>query len=122
MKLMGITYIEGKVSGPAGEAAAKFLVDSGTRYTLLPNATWGQMGLQPKRSLRFMLADGTEVERNISACLIKLPQGEGHTPVILGEEKDAALPGVVTLQEPGLVFNPFERSLQPAQMTLISAT
>ena len=84
---MGITYINGKVSGPSGEAIAKFLVDSGARYTLLPNATWKKIGLQPKRSMRFVLADGTEVERNISECLIKLPPGEGHTPVILGKEK-----------------------------------
>ena len=116
---MGITYIEGTVSGPTGEAAAKFLVDSGARYTLLPDATWREIGLQPKRSLRFVLADGTEIKRNISECFIKLPQGEGHTPVILGEEKDAALLGVVTLEELGLVFNPFERSLHAAQMTLM---
>ena len=116
---MGITYIEGKVSGPAGEAAAKFLVDSGTRYTLLPDATWRQIGLQPKRSMRFVLADGTETKRNISECLIKLPQGDGHTPVILGEEKDTALLGDVTLEEFGLVFNPFDRSLSEAQMTLM---
>src|SRR5205809_558271 len=118
---MGITYIEGKVTGPGGEAAAKFLVDSGARYTLLPNATWKEIGLEPKRSMRFVLADGTEVKRNISECHIQLPQGEGHTPVILGEERDAALLGVVTLEELGLVLNPFERSLQPAQMTLMSA-
>jgi len=72
--------------------------------------------------MRFVLADGTEIAREISECLIKLPQGEVHTPVILGEEKDTALLGVVTLEELGLVFNPFERSLQPAQMTLMSTT
>jgi len=118
---MGITYIKGKVSGPTGEAAAKFLVDSGARYTLLPNAIWKEIGLQPKRNMRFVLADGTEVERNISECHIRLPQGEGHTPVILGEERDAALLGVVTLEELGLIFNPFERTLEPAQMMLMSA-
>ena len=115
---MVITYIVGKVSGPAGEADAKFLVDSGARYTL-PANTWQQIGLQPKRSMRFVLADGTEIKRNISECVIKLPQGEGHTPVILGEEKDTALLGVVTLEELGLVFNPFERSLHEPQMTLM---
>src|SRR5438067_11621385 len=117
---MGITYIEGKVSGPAGEADAKFLVDSGARYTLLPNTTWKKIGLEPRRSMRFVLADGTEIERNISECLIKLPQGEGHTPVILGEGNDTALLGVGTLEELGLVFNPFERSLHDAQMTLMT--
>jgi len=51
---MGITYIKGKVSGPTGEAAAKFLVESGARYTLLPNAIWKEIGLQPKRNMRFV--------------------------------------------------------------------
>src|SRR2546428_6238223 len=118
---MGITYIEGRVSGPAGEASEKFLVDSGARYTLLPHGTWKEIGLEPKRRMRFVLADGREVQRNISECLIKLPQGEGHTPVILGEEKDTALLGVVTLEELGLVFNPFERALYRAQLTLMLA-
>ena len=42
----------------------------------------------------------------------------GHTPVILGEPRDDALLGVVTLEEMGLVFNPFERSLQPMRARL----
>ena len=115
---MGITYIEGTVSGPSGKARAKFLVDSGAKYTLLPNRTWQEIGLEPKRRLGLVLADGTQIERDISECHIALPQGEGHTPVILGEEKDEALLGVVTLEELGLVFNPFERSLRPARMML----
>ena len=42
----------------------------------------------------------------------------GHTPVILGEPRDDALLGVVTLEEMGLVLNPFERSLQPMRARL----
>jgi clan AA aspartic protease len=119
---MGITYIKGTVTGAAGRrATAEFLIDSGALYTLLPVETWKKIKLKPKRRMTFTLADGTHIERNISECHIELPQGEGHTPVILGEEKDTALLGVVTLEEFGLVFNPFERSLSPAQMTLMSA-
>ena len=44
---------------------------------------------------------------------------EGHTPVILGEESDEALLGVVTLEILGLVFNPFNRTLQPMKMLLV---
>ena len=68
--------------------------------------------------MTFVLADGTHVERNISECYIVLPQGEGHTPVILGEPGDEGLLGAVTLEELGLVLNPFQRSLQPARMML----
>lgn len=39
------------------------------------------------------------IRRNGSECYIVLPQGEGHTPVILGEPgDDEGLLGVVTLQ------------------------
>jgi clan AA aspartic protease len=116
---MGLTYIEGAVSGPTGEKTrVEFLVDSGAKYTLLPEASWKAIKLSPKRRMTFILADGTQIERNISECYIELPQGEGHTPAILGEPGDEALLGVVTLEELGLVLNPFQRSLQPARMML----
>jgi len=68
--------------------------------------------------LTFTLADGTTVERSVSEAYVILPQGEAHTPVILGEEGDEALLGVVTLEILGLVFNPFSRTLHPMRMLL----
>jgi len=116
---MGVTYLEGIAIGPVGEqASVEFLVDGGATYTLLPHQVWQQIGLTPRRSMRFRLADGTAMERSLSECQIRLPQGEGHTPVILGEEGDTALLGAITLEEFGLVLNPFTRQLQPMQMLL----
>ena len=117
---MGVTYIEGIATGSTGrQANVRFLVDSGATYSLLPVRDWRAIGLEAKRSLSFTLADGTTVERNVSECHISLPQGEGHTPVILGEEGDEALLGVVTLEILGLVLNPFTRNLQPMRMMLV---
>jgi hypothetical protein len=48
--------------------------------------------------MTFALADGTLIDRDVSECHITLPQGDGHTPVILGEAGDEALLGVVTLE------------------------
>jgi len=76
------------------------------------------LGLQAKRTVTFSLADGTTIERRVSECHLSLPQGEGHTPVILGEPGDEALLGVITLEELGLVLNPFTRNLQPMRMML----
>ena len=116
---MGITYIEGTVSGPTGDPTrVRFLVDSGAKYTVLPAEAWTAIGLAPKRRLTFILADGTQIERDVSECHIALSEGEAHTPVVLGESGDQALLGVVTLEELGLVFNPFQRSLQPARMMM----
>jgi len=116
---MGITYIEGTVRGPKGEERVRFLVDSGATYTLLPEPVWRRIGLTPKREHTFVLADGRTVTRKVSECYIILPQGEAHTPVILGEPGDEALLGVVTLEILGFVLNPFTRELQPMRMLLV---
>ncbi|MBM4066291.1 MAG: aspartyl protease [Planctomycetes bacterium] len=116
---MGITYIDGEVEGVTGKEAVRFLIDSGATYSLLPLNVWNKIGLKAKRTLEFTLADGTTIKRGVSECYIILPQGEGHTPVILGEESDEALLGVVTLEILGLVFNPFNRTLQPMKMLLV---
>jgi len=116
---MGITYIEGEVRGTDGKkAVVRFLVDSGASYTVLPQKDWQALGLKAKRTATFTLADGTQIERAISECHLTLPQGEAHTPVILGESGDEPLLGVVTLEILGLVLNPFTRTLQPMRMLL----
>jgi len=116
---MGVTYVEGQVKGPSGKQEnVKFLVDSGATYSLLPKEAWETLGLKPKRKLSFTLADGTTVERSVSEAFVIFSQGEAHTPVILGEEGDEALLGVVTLEILGLVLNPFDRTLHPMRMLL----
>ncbi len=116
---VGLTYVEGVVRGPSGTSrAVRFMVDSGAKYSLLPLADWRALGLEPKRRITFALADGTLIDRDISECHITLLQGEGHTPVILGEPGDEALLGIVTLEIFGFVLNPFNRTLQPARLLL----
>jgi clan AA aspartic protease len=116
---MGITYVQGKVGSPRKkQQTVRFLVDSGTTYTVLPRKTWQTLKLKPQRKMTFTLADGTTVDREISEAFITFPQGQAHSPVILGEEADQALLGVVTLEILGLVFNPFDRTLKPMHMLL----
>jgi clan AA aspartic protease len=116
---MGLTYIEGEVTGPAGRSTrVTFLVDSGAGYCLLPEDAWKAIGLTPRRSQTFILADGTRLERRISECHLRLAGEEGHVPVILGQPGDEALVGVIALEVLGLTLDPFRRQLQPARMRL----
>jgi clan AA aspartic protease len=116
---MGLTKVEGTVTGPTGkQATVAFLIDSGATFTLLPWDVWRAIELTATDSVKCILADGTEVERKVSECRIALPQGERSTPVLLGEKGDEALLGVVTLEELRLVLNPFTRQLQPMRMML----
>ncbi len=117
---MGITYVDAEAIGPTGKrASVRLLVDSGATYSLLPEQAWRAIELAPQREMGFTLADGTVVERRVSECRLSLPQGEGHTPVFLGEPGDEGLLGVVTLEILGLVLNPFSRSLQPMRTMLM---
>lgn len=116
---MGVTYVKGTLTGANGkQETLEFLVDSGATYTLVPDGVWQKLGLAPKRRLRFTRADGTRVERSVSECHLALPEGDGHTPVILGDPGDEPLLGVVTLEILGLVLDPFKRTLEPMRMLL----
>lgn len=116
---MGLVHVEGIVRGPAGEEKLSFLIDSGATYTVLPSNVWRKIGLKPIREHEFILADGTRIRRRVSECYIILPQGEGHTPVVLGEEGDQPVLGVVTLEILGLILDPFKRELRPMRMMLV---
>lgn len=73
---MGITYVDGTVTGPNGQQESlRFLVDGGASYTLLPEATWKKFEIEPVRKMEFVLADGSVVERKVSEALIELEAG-----------------------------------------------
>jgi clan AA aspartic protease len=116
---MGLTFIIGTVTGPSGASRrVQFLIESGAMYSLVPADVWPALGLKPKRTASFTLADGTMIDREISECHIEVAGEEGHTPVILGEPGDDALLGVVTLENLGLVLDPFNRTLQAMKLRL----
>ena len=116
---MGLTYVDGTLTGPTGGSAnVRFLVDSGATYSLVPHDVWTALGLAAKRTVKFTLADGTSVSRAVSECHLSLKEGDGTTPVILGEPGDEALLGAVTLEILGLVLHPFKRTLEPMRMML----
>lgn len=116
---MGLTYVEGRVTGPTGVSRTlDFLVDSGATYSLLPADVWQELGLQPTDSFKFILADGTKIERGVAECQFALNGTQRHSPVILGIPGDEPLLGVVTLGVLGLVLDPFQRKLPAMKMRL----
>lgn len=116
---MGVTFVRATVAGLKGrKRSLRFLVDSGASYTVLPEKVWKALGLRPQRELTFTLADGTELQRKVSECVIRYDGLEIHTPVVLGEPEDQPLLGVLTLEILGLVLNPFTRTLQPMKLMM----
>jgi predicted aspartyl protease len=116
---VGITYVEPIVTGPTGRSrSVKTLVDSGATYSVLPEAVWRELTIEPKRDIDFVLADGTTLTRRVGECHFRLPEADATSPVVLGEATDVAILGVVTLVTLGLVFNPLTRALHPMRMLM----
>lgn len=116
---MGLTFVDATVTGPNGRSRSlELMVDSGASYSLLPQEVWHDLELEPQETLDFILADGTKIQRDASECKIRLNGKERHTPVILGEAGDEPLLGVITLENLGLILDPFKRTLQAMKLRL----
>ena len=118
---MGLTFIKVRITNPANprkSAELQFLVDSGAAYSVVPGDVLKRIGIKPRTSRKFILADGTEVERKMSDALFRLNGNEGASPVIFGEKDDSTLLGVVSLEALGLILDPLKRELRPLPMVL----
>lgn len=115
---MGLTRVTVKVGRGKSATETDCLVDSGATYTLLPKPVWKRLGLKPLDKMKFTLADGTVVSRRLSEVWIEYADKGRTVQVILGEERDEALLGAMTLEAMGLVLNPFTRQLMPMKLML----
>jgi len=104
---MGLTTVTLEIKNPYDpnkRVEEDFLVDSGAAYTVLPKRLVKKLQLKPNYSQKFVLADGTKIQRKISSAFVKFEGREIASPVVLGEEKDSPLLGVLTLEALGLVL------------------
>jgi clan AA aspartic protease len=119
---MGLIHAEVEVRREGGPSrTVRFLVDSGASLSVLPWSVWHALGLKPLRAMRFSLADGRTMRRRISDCRFRFRGIDAPSPVILGQRRDVALLGTLTLEALGLVLHPFERTLRPMRMMLAAA-
>jgi predicted aspartyl protease len=89
---------------------------------VLPSDVRQALGLRSVRTIDFVLADGTVIQRGLAHCFFTYQDVLAPSPVVLGEANDVALLGAVTLESMGLVLNPLERTLKPARMSLAALT
>ncbi|HMF51606.1 MAG TPA: aspartyl protease family protein [Candidatus Saccharimonadales bacterium] len=118
---MGLTYVHARLRKADGRGAARdvrFLVDSGTIYSVLPKKVWRALRLKSERQVEFTLADGTPITRGVSECRFEIRGDSATSPVVLGEEDDGALLGAVTLETLGFMLNPLTREILPMRMAL----
>ena len=79
---------------------------------------YDDFGREALRQLNGFLANGDAIERKMGNAGFEYLGEVAHARVIFGEEGDAALMGVTTLEAFGFVLDPFKRELRPMPMRL----
>ena len=118
---MGLTYVRLTISNPADLSRARdltFLVDSGAIYSVVPREILSAIGIVPDGVESFSLADFTQIHREVGQAAFTFNGRTRSAPVMFGEEGDATLLGVMTLESLGLMLDPVRQELRPMVLRL----
>jgi len=96
--------VQRDVNGPSTKV--NLLVDTGASIAMIPRPVLEALGITPIRHEEVELADGSLVPRDIGAVILRHGGIPHAANVIFGEEGDAAILGVITLEELALTVDP----------------
>lgn len=119
---MGVTELELEIAHPGSpqkKEKIKCLVDSGAVYSVIPEQILKKLGIKPHSKEKFILADGSEIERDRGDALFFLNGKRGASPVVFGKRGDGTLLGAVTLESLGFILDPIRRRLRSLPMLLV---
>lgn len=94
------------------------LVDTGSAYTLIPEAILDEMGIERMRTLRFNLADGSRTELPVGRVEMELDGQVELVPVVFGPNLERILLGAIALETFVLAADAAHQRLVPADLTL----
>ena len=93
----------------------KILVDTGSEYTWIPEATLERIGVpREKKDLSFVMANGQQVTRSIGFAIVRIGEYFTTDEIVFAEKGDLLLLGARTLEGLNLVVNSREKKLVTA--------
>lgn len=98
------------------------IVDTGAAYTTLPAPLLRELGVAPRGTRRFLLADGRGIAMEWGEARATIDGEAVTTLVVFGEDDAPALLGPYTLEGLGLAVDPVEQRLVPTTLTLCQAS
>jgi|UniRef100_A0A7C5YXJ0 predicted aspartyl protease len=117
---MGITYLKVIVANPLNlkkRFERRFLVDSGSVFSVVPENVLKNLGIKPEGTQRFMLANGEEIEKKIGEAKFFFRDKSATSKVVFGDP-GVFLLGVTTLENLGMILDPLSREIKPMPMFL----
>ena len=119
---MGTFQVQMEIGDPQGQRYERVeaLVDSGATYSTLPASLLRSLGVTPHSTRRFVMADGSRIEREFGQTWARLDGQESIVPVIFGDDNALPLLGAVTLEIFGLGIDPVNSRLIPVDGLLMA--
>lgn len=112
---MGATHVTVRITNPADPEKfweGLFLVDTGATDSLVPRQHLEAIGLEPKGSRVYQLADGKDLELQITTADIEFMGEITAGAVIYGEPGAEPLLGVTPLESVGIEVDPVSQRLK----------
>ena len=121
---MGATCVDVTIRNPADPErtwTGKFLVDTGAFDSLVPRVRLDAIGLTPRGSREYVLADGKSVAMDITIAELEF-EGEvvGGT-IVYGDAGAEPLLGVTALESGGFEVDPRNEQLKRLPAVLLKA-
>ena len=112
---MGVFHCTVTVSPVTGHDSrvTEAIVDTGASYSVIPARLLNELGIQPKRTDVFMMANGTRHEEVVGEARITVIGRDAVTHVVFGSDEALPLLGAVTMQELNLVVDTNGERLVP---------
>lgn len=94
---------------------ARILVDTGSEYTWIPEATLERVGIErEKKDVAFVMANGQQVTRSVGFGIIRVGETFTVDEIVFAEKGDLLLLGARTLEGLNLVVDPRRKKLVAA--------
>lgn len=116
---MGTFYIgariENIVDRSKGAAVPRILVDTGSEYTWVPQATLEKIGVKrEKKDLAFIMANGQQITRSVGFAIVRVDKAFTVDEVVFAEKGDLLLLGARSLDGLNLTVDSRRKKLGAA--------
>jgi clan AA aspartic protease len=109
---MGLVRVQASIGRSREETRdVRFLVDTGSFYSAVPQALRDELRLIPGMPTQVMLADGRIVDAELTLAYLKIHGREAGIPVEIVNVPEPLL-GVTALEATGLKVNPVTQELE----------
>ena len=89
------------------------IVDTGATFTVVPARILSELGVMPNRKVRFRLADGSQLDRDVGETMVRVLDYQAIRMVAFGSNDAPALLGSDTLEGLLLTVDPVRERLVP---------